>query len=206
MEIGDLIQSFWPLPLLAAIVAAIVVGIVAWRRREGLAPEREEGGAGATKVLYFYFATFAYMMVASVGVVLIARYVLDEIFGPPRLDRDVTQLALGVVLALIWTPVWIWHRSRVQRLLLEDPAQRHSVLRKVSIYLTLGVTAALVAQASVEILRWSSGPAAGPSPGSPRLRRASRPARRRPSAGSTCTAPPPTASRCSLRAARWSST
>src|SRR3972149_11859111 len=153
MEIGDLIQSFWPLPVLAAIVAAIVAAVVAWRRRGGLEPEAG-GGAGATKVLYFYFATFAYMMVASVGVVLIARYVLDEICGPPRLDRDVTQLALGVVLALIWTPVWIWHRSRVQRLLLEDPAQRRSVLRKVSIYLTLGVTAALVAQASVELLRW----------------------------------------------------
>src|SRR3989304_2310693 len=157
MEIGDLIQSFWPLPVLAAIVAAIVAAVVAWRRRAGLEPDADgEGGAGAgaAKVLYFYFGTFAYMMVASVGVVLIARYVLDEIFGPPRLDRDVTPLALGVVLALIWTPVWIWHRSRVQRLLLEDPAQRRSVLRKVSIYLTLGVTAALVAQASIELLRW----------------------------------------------------
>jgi hypothetical protein len=97
------------------------------------------------------------MIVASVGVVLVLRYVLDELFGPPVLDRDVTQLALGVVLALIWTPMWLWHRARVQRLLVEEPAEHTSVLRKLAAYLTLGVTAALVAQASIELIAWLLG-------------------------------------------------
>src|SRR4030042_2167339 len=132
-----------PLLVIAAIVAAIVVA-ARWRR-EGL--ETEEEMRAVAKRLYFHFATFVYMMVASVGVVLLARYVLDELFGPARVDSDVTPLALGVVLALIWTPVWIWHRSRVRRMLADDPAEGYSLLRKVSVYLTLLVTAALAARA-----------------------------------------------------------
>src|SRR3972149_11389977 len=100
-----------PLVLLVAIIATIVWAVYSWRRREGLEAGAEEG-AGFVKRVYYYFGTAVYMMVASVGVVLIARYVLDEIFGPARLEGDTTQLALGVVLALIWTPVWLWHRTR----------------------------------------------------------------------------------------------
>ena len=151
MEIvGGAVQSLIPLLVLAAIIAAIV----AWRRREGLESDMEEHRAGLIKRLYFYFATFIYMMVAGVGVVLIARYVLDELFGPPRLDRDVTQLALGVVLALIWTPVWAWHRSRMLALIEDDAAEGRSVLRKAALYLTLFVTAALTVQASFQFLQW----------------------------------------------------
>src|SRR3990172_12474775 len=149
----QIVGALFPLVVLAAIVAAIVAAVIAWRRREGLEPEAEEG-IGTVKRLYFYFGTFAYMIIASVGVVLIAAYVLDELFGPTTLARGVTQVALGGALAIIWTPVWIWHRIRVQRLLDEDPAEQRSVLRKVSIYLTLGVTVALATQASVEVLRW----------------------------------------------------
>lgn len=142
--------------VLVVVLAAIVTAVVAWRRREGLEPEAEQG-IGTVRRLYFYFGTFAYMMVASVGVVLVGRYVLDELFGPPVLARDVTLVALGVALALIWTPVWAWHRLRVQRLLEEEPTEQRSVLRKVSVYLTLGVTAALAVHGSVELLRWLFG-------------------------------------------------
>lgn len=156
--VGDAIQSFFPLLVAPLVLVAIIAAIVAWRRREALEPGIEaEEGVGTLRRLYFYFGTFVYMMVASVGVVLVARYVLDELFGPPVLERDVTQLALGLVLAVIWTPVWIWHRLRVLRLLQQEPAEARSVLCKVAVYLTLAVTAALVAQASVETLRWIFG-------------------------------------------------
>ncbi len=152
----DFIASFWPLLVMVALVAAVVTAIASWRRREGLEPEAE-AGIGTVRRLYFYFGTFAFMMVASTGVVLVGRYLLDEIFGPTTLERDVTQLSLGVALALIWTPVWIWHRVRVERLLKEEPAERTSVIRKVAVYVTLGVTLALTVQASTEVLRWLFG-------------------------------------------------
>lgn len=150
--LGGLLGSLVPLILLAAIVAAAI----GWRRRADVQTEADEG-IGTVRRLYFYFATFAYMMVASVGVVLVAAYILDELFGPERLHRDVTRVALGVALALIWAPIWAWHRQRVRRLLTEEPAERSSLLRKVSIYLTLGVTIGLVAGASMELLHWILG-------------------------------------------------
>jgi hypothetical protein len=145
--------------VLLVIIGGIVAAVVAWRRREGdLEPETEaDRGIGTVRRLYFYVGTFAYMMVASVGVVLVARYVLDELFGPPVLLRGETQLALGVALAAIWTPIWAWHRLRVQRFAEEEPTERRSILRKLYVYVTLGVTAALVAHASVELLRWVLG-------------------------------------------------
>src|SRR3990172_2860340 len=141
-----------------AVIGGIVAAIVAWRRREGLEAEAEaDRGIGTVKRLYFYAATFAYMIVAGVGIVLVGRYVLDELFGPQVLSRETGQLALGVALALIWTPIWVWHRLRVQRFVQEEPAERRSILRKLYVYLTLGVAAALAAQACVELLRWIFG-------------------------------------------------
>lgn len=151
-----LVQLLVPLLIIGGIVAAVM----ARRRRGGLESETEveaDQGIGIVRRLYFYAATFASLMVAAVGVVLVADYVLDEAFGPPVLSRDVTQLALGVVLALIWTPFWAWHRQRVARFAEEEPTERRSILRKAYVYLTLGVTAALVAYGSVELLRWVLG-------------------------------------------------
>ncbi len=149
-----LLNMLIPLAVLGGIVAAVV----AWRRREGLEAETEiDQGVGTVKRLYFYGATFPYMMVAGVGVVLVARYVLDELFGPPVLSRGTGQLALGVALGVVWTPIWVWHRLRVQRFVEEEPVERRSILRKLYVYLTLVVTAALIAHSSVELLRWLFG-------------------------------------------------
>src|SRR3990170_2382042 len=150
----NLLQLLVPL----AVIGGIVAAVVAWKRREPFETSVEaDRGVGTVKRLYFYGSTFAYMLVAGVGVVLVARYALDETFGPPVLTRSTAQLALGVALTVIWTPIWAWHRLRVQRFLAEEPAERRSILRKLYVYLTLGVTAALVAHASVELLRWAFG-------------------------------------------------
>ena len=141
-----------------AVIGGIVAAVTAWRRREAFEASTEaDQGVGTAKRLYFYASTFAYMLVAGVGMVFVARYALDELFGPPVLARETEQLALGVALSMIWTPIWVWHRLRVQRFLEEEPAERRSILRKLYVYLTLGVTAALVAHASVELLRWLFG-------------------------------------------------
>jgi hypothetical protein len=141
-----------------AVIGGIVAAVITWKRREPFEPSEEsDRGVGTIKRLYFYVSTFAYTIVAGVGIVLVARYVLDEMFGPPVMARNTTQLALGVALTAIWTPIWAWHRLRVQRFLQEEPAERRSILRKLYVYLTLGVTAALVAHASVELLRWLFG-------------------------------------------------
>src|SRR3990172_2893967 len=116
-----------------AVIGGIVAAVVAWTRRDRLEVEEEEEdrGIGMVKRLYFYAATFAYMVVAGVGISLVGGYVLDELFGPPVLSRGTARLALGVALVLIWTPMWVWHRMRVQRFAEEEPAEVRSILRKL---------------------------------------------------------------------------
>jgi hypothetical protein len=142
-----------------AVIGGIVAAVVAWTRRDRLEVEEEEEnkGIGMVKRLYFYAATFAYMVVAGVGVSLVGSYVLDRLFGPAVLSGGTARLAAGVALALIWTPMWVWHRLRVQRFAEEEPAEPRSILRKLYAYLTVGVSAALVTHASVELLRWLFG-------------------------------------------------
>ncbi|HKZ50703.1 MAG TPA: DUF5671 domain-containing protein, partial [Dehalococcoidia bacterium] len=153
-----ILQSLVPLALIAAIIGGIVAAVMHSRRREGLGAEPEaDRGIGTVRRLYFYGASFVSVMVAASGLVLIARYVLDELFGPTVLSRDQGPLSLGVVLAVIWTPLWAWHWLRVQRYTREEPAESRSVLRKVYIYLVLGVAAGFVVYGSVQTLRWAFG-------------------------------------------------
>ncbi len=151
--------------VMLAIIAGIIAAIVVWTRRQGVEGEpegleggrEEDRGMGTIKRLYFYAGTFVYMTVAAVGVTLVADYVLDELFGPEVLDRSRVPLSAGVVLALIWTPVWIWHRLKVARFVDEEPAERRSILRKVYVYLTLLVTAGMASYGASELLSWALG-------------------------------------------------
>jgi hypothetical protein len=146
------IQPLIPILVIAGIVAAVMA-----RRKENGLDDELDTGIGRAKRAYFYGVTSLYMLVAGAGMALVARYFLDDLFGPPLLSRGTEQLSVGVALALIWVPIWVWHRLQVQRFAREEPAERRSLLRKLYVYLTLGVTAALAAQASVDLLRWVLG-------------------------------------------------
>jgi hypothetical protein len=140
------------------VIAGIVAAVMARKKENGLdSPDELDIGIGRAKRAYFYGITSLYMLVAGAGIALVARYFLDELFGPPLLSRGTEQLSVGVALALIWTPIWVWHRLQVQRFAREEPAECRSLLRKLYVYMTLGVTAALAAQALIDLLRWTLG-------------------------------------------------
>ena len=67
------------LPIILLVVA--IYGIVAWRRRRIV--EEADPGIGTVRRLYFYIVSFVALMMASNGVVLIIRFLLDSIFGGP---------------------------------------------------------------------------------------------------------------------------
>ncbi|MFQ5879504.1 MAG: DUF5671 domain-containing protein [Dehalococcoidia bacterium] len=149
-----------------AVIGGIVYAVVAWRRREGLETDAEaDRGIGTVKRLYFYVASFASLMVAANGVVLMGRYVLEALFGPQAISLDQGMAALGVALTVIWAPVWGWHWLRVQRYVKEEPVEQHTLLRPLYLYLTLGVAIGFVTFGAVQVLRWAFG--AGSFPGYP---------------------------------------
>jgi hypothetical protein len=137
-----ILYSLIPLGLLAALVAAVVLAVTAWRRR----PELDEGIVGQqrealAKRLYFYAAAFASLTAAAVGLSLVLAYVLDTLFGPVLVGDRRGTLALGLVLLLVWGPSWLWHWGRAQAFLGDDPTEASSLLRQG--YLLLALVAAV---------------------------------------------------------------
>lgn len=145
-----------PALILIIIIGVIIAVIVSWRRREDIEGDADEG-IGTVRRVYFYGVAFVSILIAANGIVFAARYVLDELFGPPALLRDASQLALGLALAVIWTPAWAWHWYRVQRYASEEPAEYRAILRQLYVYALLAVAAALAVQGLVDILRWLFG-------------------------------------------------
>jgi len=139
--------------VLAAIVGAIVYGIVTLNRR-GRDFGEVDTGIGTVRRLYFYTVTFVALMMAASGVTEIAHYVLDaitdtEIDGPSRI-----RLATGLSLTIVGLPLWGFHWRLIARQVKEIPVETRSVLRKVYLYLVLAVAAAITVVTAVTVLQW----------------------------------------------------
>jgi hypothetical protein len=95
--------------------------------------------------------------VAAAGLNALLDYLLDSVFGSPVLFDGQTQLALGLALVVVGTPIWFLHWWMAQKAVMRLPMEAAAPSRKVYLYLTLGVTAALVAIGLVNLLRWLLG-------------------------------------------------
>ena len=141
---------------LIAVIGAIVYAIVQRRRgRDSLEPV--DPGIGTVRKLYFYAVSFVALMVAANGLVQIERYVLEGIFGGDVLSPSRSGLAIGISLALVGFPIWGFHWRLVLRYVRELPVETRSIVRKLYLYVVLGVSAGLLIQASVSALQWVLG-------------------------------------------------
>ena len=141
---------------LIAVIGAIVYAIVQRRRgRDSLEPV--DPGIGTVRKLYFYAVSFVALMVAANGLVQIERYVLEGIFGGDVLSPSRSGLAIGISLALVGLPIWGFHWRLVLRYVRELPVETRSIVRKLYLYVVLGVSAGLLIQASVSALQWVLG-------------------------------------------------
>ena len=89
------------------IIAAVIYGIIAWRRRES-EPEIDPG-IGTIRRIYFYVVSFASLMMAVNGVVLLVRFVLEGVFGAAEIASSSTPLAIGASLTIVGLPLWLFH-------------------------------------------------------------------------------------------------
>lgn len=151
---------YWPYLFLSLVplvlIVAVVVAVVMLMRRRG-GPQEEDLGIGTLKRVYYYGLSFVALGVAAPGLIILLDFLLDNLFGPPALYGGQTQLALGLALTLVGTPLWFLHWWLALRAVQQLPAEASAVSRKIYLYLVLGITAALIAAGLVMLLRWLLG-------------------------------------------------
>lgn len=144
------------LPLL--VFGGIIIAIVALVRRQGGTEEQEEEpGIGTLRRLYYYWLSIAALMVAASGAILLVDYTADRLFGPRTLSGDEGQLALGLALTLVGTPIWFLHWILARRAARQFPGETRALSRRAYLFLVLGISGVLGAVGLVSLLSWLLG-------------------------------------------------
>ena len=136
----------------AAVIGAAIPGAFIWRRRS--AGGGRDRGIGTPRRFYFYSISFIALMLLISGVTMVLMSLLDELFGEPVVRDATTRLAIGLALTIVGLPLWAFHWRFAQRSTGAHPAERRSVLRKLYLYVTLGVALAFLAYSAYEVIEW----------------------------------------------------
>ena len=154
--VGETLFVLLAVLLLALLIAAVVYVIVAQtRRRREFA--QVDPGIGTVRRLYLYVVSFVALMMAANGVVQIADFVLEGLFGGEVLVSSRRGLALGLSLTVVGLPLWLLHWRIIVRHVRELPVETRSLARKLYIYVVLGVALGFVVAGSVGLLQWIFG-------------------------------------------------
>ena len=141
--------------VVVAVLGAVVYGIVALTRRSRDF-EQIDPGIGTVRRLYFYIVSLVALMMAASGVVLVLAYVLEAGFGGDVLSTSRRQMAWGA-LTIVGLPLWAFHWRFIGKQVRDLPVETRSILRKLYVYLVLGISASLVVGGLVSLLRWAFG-------------------------------------------------
>ncbi len=150
----DILESF-PILILLAIIGGVIYAIYAWRKREPESDEDYDPGIGTLKRLYFYGISFAALMTLVAGISLAVQSLLNVLFDGSAFSLSSNALAWGLSLSIVALPIWFFHWRFILRSVAAMPVESRSIIRKVYIYLTLGVALGFLAAVSYEILKWA---------------------------------------------------
>ena len=138
-----------------AVIGALIHGAFIWRRRSvGAGRDR---GIGTPRRFYFYSISFIALMLLVSGVTMVLMSLLDELFGDPVIRDVTTRLATGLALTIVGVPLWAFHWRFAQRSTAAHPAERRSILRKLYLYVTLGVALGFLASTAYRAIEWMLG-------------------------------------------------
>ncbi len=126
------------------IIGGIAYAIYVWRRRASDS-DAPDGGLGTPRRFYFYSISFIALMMLAGGVMTVLSSLLVELFGDPVLRNSTVRLATGLALTIVGAPLWALHWRFVQLRSSDTPAESRSVIRKLHLYVTLGVALAFLA-------------------------------------------------------------
>ena len=142
-------------PIILVIGVAAVVYAIVQRNRRPDALGQADPGIGTVRRIYFYVVSFVAQMMAANGVVQIVQYLLESLFGGDVLSPSQTRLAVGASLTIVGLPLWLVHWLIVQRHVARLPVERRSPIRKIYLYVVLGVSVGVPAAALVDVLDWA---------------------------------------------------
>lgn len=126
-----------PSLLLLIVIGGIVYGIYIWRReRPGSEPD---AGLGTPKRVYFYSISIIGLGMLLGGVTIVLIRLFDALRGEPVLSDSTALLASGLALVIVGLPLWGFHWRFIQRSARALPGERSSILRRLYIFVALGV-------------------------------------------------------------------
>ena len=94
-------------------------------------------------------------MALVAGISLAVQSLLNVLFDGQAFARSSNELAWGLSLLIVALPIWYFHWRFILRSVAAMPVESRSIIRKVYIYLTLGVALGFLAAVSYEILKWA---------------------------------------------------
>ena len=144
-----------PTLILLTVVGGIAYAIYAWRKRASDHDADHDPGMGTLKRLYFYGISFAALMSLVAGISLAVQSLLNVLFDGQALSLSSNTLAWGLSLLIVALPIWFFHWRFILRSVAAMPVESRSIIRKVYIYLTLGVALGFLVAVSYEILKWA---------------------------------------------------
>ena len=135
-----------------AVIGAIIYGVFVWRRKA--AEAGPDVGIGTPRRFYFYSISFIALMLLVSGVTMVVMTLLDELFGGPVIRGATTRLATGLALTIVGLPLWGIHWRFVQQKVEEQPSERRSILRRLYLYVSMGVALSFLAYSGFEVIEW----------------------------------------------------
>lgn len=141
-----------PVLIQLAVIGAIIYGVIAWRRKA--AEDGPDVGIGTPRRFYFYSISFIALMLLVSGVTMVLMTLLDELFGGPVIRGSTTRLATGLALTIVGLPLWGFHWRFVQQKVDEQPSERRSILRRLYLYVSMGVAICFLAYNGYKVVEW----------------------------------------------------
>ena len=142
-----------PILIQLAVVGAIIYGVFVWRRKS--AEAGPDVGIGTPRRFYFYSISFIALMLLISGITMVLMTLLDELFGGPVIRESTTRLATGLALTIVGLPLWGFHWRFVQQKVDQQPSERQSILRKLYLYVSMGVAVGFLAYNGYKVIEWS---------------------------------------------------
>ena len=137
--------------LLAAVIAGAVYGATRLsHRRRG--PSAADPGIGTARRLYLYGVSLAALVTGALGLVFVGTFVLESIFVGGQVAASTAEQAVGLSMTVVGLPLWWLHWRLIEGHVSRLPVETRSVVRKLYIYVVLGIGVGLVSEGAVSAL------------------------------------------------------